>query len=290
MPINANLLTSPSTAVQFLNVDREAEAVVRSAREPSSPFPKDEDELSNYVRGLLLVIASYALHVVCFTDLSKKVWVMSRHAIADGEAISAQKVFKNHLLTRSINTHREDSEDYYLLPRLQTSFIPRERNSAHLNFFQSYGICRGMCYWFASLYLKTKGQCADPEEQVRAVGKQFERGASPQAAFLHSLKHNHVYDLLKLRVQEDESTIPYTGNTYDQICRKILVRVPGVYGIYTSTHMVLFIKIDDDRQYLFDPNVGCIKITGTDTLKTAMEPYLNHHDPSGEILIDRFRE
>lgn len=282
-------LTTPTTAIQFLDVERNAAEVVRTAREPSSPSPREEDALGNFVRGVLLGLASYLLQMVCLTDLSRKAWVTGRHAISDGYAASAHKVFQNRLLARSINAHREDSEGYYLQPRLHTAMTTHP-DPNYLNFFHSYGICRGMCYWFAALYLKTKGQFTNPEEHVRAVGKQFEKGASPQAAFLHSIDLPHAYDFLKLRVQEDNTVIPFQGNSHDQICRKLLVRVPGVYGVYVSNHMLLYIKVDDERQYLFDPIVGSIKIDSFETLKTALQPVLDKHNPAEEIVVDRFRD
>jgi hypothetical protein len=212
---------------------------------------------------------------------------MSRHAMADATAIKVQKVFQMHLLSRSINTHRKDTSDYYLQAPIRTPFVTHP-NPLSLNFFHQDGICRGMCHWFVFLYFKTQGHFADPEQHIRAVGQQFEQGAPCQAAFLHSLSLPPLYDLLGLNVQENNSKINVTGKTTEQILREFQCRVPGVYGIYTSSHQLIYIKIDDNHQYLFEPNTGCIKITSTQLFKNAIERYLESHNNAQEIFIDKY--
>lgn len=289
-------LLSQASAVRFLNADREADATVQSANAPlcvhlhgrfwSSSW-LDFDELYYLFRNFALTVTSYVLHVACLTDLSKKTWIMSRHAMADATAIRTEKIFQENLLTRSINAHREDSSDFYLQSPHKIAFVTHP-NPDQMNFFHQDGVCRGMCHWFISLYFKTQGRFATPEEHVRAVGRRFEHGASRQSAFLHSLTLPPIYDLLQLNVQHDNSKIKVAGKAAEEILREFQRRVPGVYGIYTSSHQVVYIKIDDNQQYLFDPNTGCIKITSTQLFKNAMKPYFESHDSSREILIDRY--
>jgi hypothetical protein len=207
--------------------------------------------------------------------------------MADATAIKAQKVFQTNLLSRSINTHRQNTSDYYLHSPLRTSFATHT-NSTSLDFFHQEGVCRGMCHWFIFLYFKTQGRFANPEQHIRAVGQQFEQGAARQPAFLQSLALAPLYDLLKLNVHQDNSKISTAGKTPEQILREFQCRAPGVYGIYTSSHQVVYIKIDDNQQYLFDPNVGCIKITSTQLFKNAMERYFESHNNARDILIDRY--
>jgi hypothetical protein len=211
---------------------------------------------------------------------------MSEHAMTDAAAIKAQKVFRENLLSRSTNSHRLDTSDYYLQSPLRIPFALI--NSSSLNFFHRDGICRGMCLWFIFLYFKTQGRFTDSMQHVRAVGQQFEQGAARQPAFLQSLALSPLYNLLKLNVQQDNSKISVAGKTQEQILCEIQRRPPGVYSIYTSSHQVVYIKIDDNEQYLFDPNIGCIRIGSTPLFKNAMERYLESHNNERDILIDRY--
>src|SRR6185369_16926526 len=136
------------------------------------------------------------------------------------------------------------------------------------------GICRGMNYWFIHLYFKTRHLFSDVEMQLAAVGKQFEQGASQQAVLLHSINLPSVYDLLKLNVRQDYSVISVEGRTQEQIINAMQMRPPGVYGIYTSSHHVVYIKVDESRHYIFDPNIGVVKVSTPALFKTAMENYL----------------
>jgi hypothetical protein len=291
------VLMTQATVECFLNGEQEAAEISRFTPPASTSMSShhgrlwdawiDTDELYSLFSSFFLTVASYLFHAVCLIDLSKRTWVMSRHAMADATAIKTQKIFQANLLCRSINTHRKDTADYFLESPIPTPFVAHP-NSTSLNFFHQDGICRGMCHWFIYLYFKTQGCFTDPEQHVRAVGQQFEQGASRQPAFLHSLTLPPLYDLLRLNVHQDNSKVRVTGTTPEQVLREFQCRAPGVYGIYTSSHQVVYIKIDDSRQYLFDPNIGCLKITSTQLFKNAMDRYFETHDNTRDILIDRY--
>jgi hypothetical protein len=291
------ILSTSASIAQFLNGDQETGEIFRFAApaSTSTSFYKEQDigtvinKLYYLFSNFALTVASYLLHAVRLTDLSKKTWVMSRHAMADASAIKTEKIFQEHLLSRSINTHRKDTSDYFLLPPMHTS-LDTHPNLNSLNFFHENGMCRGICHWFIYLYFKTQSHFTDSEQHLRAVGKQFEQGAPRQAAFLNSLALPSLYNLLRLEVRRDYSKIEVAGKIPEQIFREIQCRVPGVYGIYTSSHQVVYIKINDNLQYLFDPTKGCIKITSTQIFKNAMEPYFNTHDNTQEILIDNYTQ
>ena len=212
---------------------------------------------------------------------------MSRHAMANATTIKVHKIFQENLLSRSINTHREDTSDYYLQHPLRIPFITHPTPTS-LNFFHKEGLCRGMCHWFIFLYFKTQAHFTDPDQHVHAVGQQFEKGAARQPAFLHSLTLPSVYDLLRLDVHQDNSRMSVVGKTIEQILHEFQCRIPGVYGIYTSSHQVVYIKVDDAHQYLFDPKTGCIKISSLELFKNAMKHYLESHDNTKDLSIDKY--
>ena len=284
---NPQVLLTQASVAQFLNGEQEVNEILHSTPSLHHNHPSDTNELYYLFSNFVLTITSYFLHAICLTHLSKKTWVMSHHATADANAIKAQKVFRENLLSRSINHHRLDTSDYYLQSALRIPFDTHP-NSTSLNFFHEDGICRGMCYWFIFLYFKTQDRFTSPEQHIRAVGQQFVQGSARQPAFLHSLALPTLYNLLKLNVHQDNSKISVAGKTQEQILLEIQRRAPGVYGVYTSSHQVVYIKINDNEQYLFDPSTGCIKISSTQLFKNAMERYFESHNHAIDILIDKY--
>lgn len=289
-----DFLLIPASLDRFMFRNEEVAVILRDG--PTPPTAQghtwsnsyiDLNELYFYVSGFFLSLGSYLLHALCMTDLSKKMWVQSRHTINDATAIKADKIFQNNLLAKSVNTHRLDATNYFLLPPARTTLATHPAGGM-VNFFHTGGICRGMCHWFVHLYFKSRGHFSDINQHLRSVGQQFTQGAPNQAALLQSFDLPPVYDLLHLRVQADYSKISVKNKTVEQIIREIQVRPLGVYGIYTSSHQVIYIKIDESRQYLFDPNVGVIRLASPLVFWQAMQTYIETHDPLKEIIVDLY--
>lgn len=288
-------LQSQASLHQFLSGEREAAAILQAsfvnpeaeqARIWGSPF-SELNELYYIVSGLFLTIGSYFLHALCMTDLSKRVWVQSRHTTWGASVINAQRVFQSNLLAKSVNTHRLDAAHEYLHPPVNTLFSTYPSPGV-LSFFHDHGICRGACHWFIYLYLKTRGHFLSVDHHLQAVCKQFENGASQQAVLLHSLQLELVYGLLRLRVDENCCNLSAGRQTDGQMIAQLQACPPGVYGIYTSTHQVVYIKVNESQRFLFDPNIGLIRLASPPLFKKAMEGYFQNHDSSQEIAVDRY--
>lgn len=269
-------------------------AMLQTGSSPSAPIQGRSwgpslDGVYYWVSGYVLTLGSYFLHMLCLSSLSKTVWVYSRHALSHASTLKAETVFQKYLLAKSINTHRLDSSEHYLMPTRATT-LSTHATPGMLSLFHSWGICRGMGFWFVYLYFKTRASFTDTDLHMAALGKQFEQGAPAQAAFLHALDLYPAYDLLKLNARED-SKISTSGKTEEQIAASIQAKEPGIYGIYTSahnSHHVVYIKLDAERQYLFDSNVGVVKVSSPALMKAALESPLSHHDSSKEIVIDQY--
>ncbi len=193
-------------------------------------------ELYHLTNAFFLMMTSYLLHGLCMTDLSKRLWVLSRHEHSEGTVIKTQRVFQENFLVRSINTYRKDIADFYLQSPIHF-FLPGQTETCSADFFRSNGLCRGMCHWFVYLYFKTIGQFTTAEEHVRAVGAQFEQGASRQAAFLQGLNPlPALYELLRFHIQADYLNTTLQGKTHAELIRQIQSFEPGVYGIYVGNH------------------------------------------------------
>ncbi len=290
----SDFLQSQTSLNRFLSGDEQAAEILRATPSPAASTTQgrtwnnswiDFDELHSLASGYFLTIASYFLHAICMTGLSKKVWVQSRHALSDAEAIKTSQIFQEKLLAKSVNTHRVDTPDYFLRSPAKTT-LKTHPTQGTLNFFHQDGICRGMCHWFVHLYFKTRSRQPDADQHLKAIGQQFEHGASRQSAFLHALDFPAIYDLLPLSVRTDYSQIPTTGKTENLLIAELQLRPPGVYGIYTSTHQLVYIKINESQQYLFDSNTGVVKVDSSLLFKKAMERYFETHDQTQKIYVD----
>jgi hypothetical protein len=287
----AELLRSPAYLNQFLSGIEEASALLHSPAATTSNQAGNSDfhQISASVYGFFLTIGSYLLRALCMTDLSKRVWVQSRHVFSEEAAVKTDQVFKEHLLAKAVNTHRLDTADYFLTPASASTLHTHPSAPNTLHFFQQEGLCRGMCLWFVQLYFKTLGSLPDAESHLKALGKQFEQGAPRQAAFLHSLDFPSLDDLLSFPVKNNHIKITPAGKTEDRIIGILQALPPSVYGIYLASHEVVYIKLDESRHYLFDPQVGLIKVTSPSVFKQAMGSYLQSHDATQEVLVDVYK-
>jgi hypothetical protein len=234
---------------------------------------------------VILTVGSHLTHLFGMTDLSRRLWVFSRHAIYDATAIKTHRVFQENFLTKSANTHRLFDEPAYLQPATKT-YLPTYPEPGSVQWFHSQGVCRGMSLWFVYLYLKTKLKFRDVEQHLKAVGEQFKDGAPVQSALLQSLQTRPAHELLHLRAQE--SQIVTRGQTEDQILSQLQARPPGIYGVYTSCHQVVYIKADNSRQFLFEPNKGTLKLPSPLLFKQAMEGCLRSHNRALPLVVDRY--
>jgi hypothetical protein len=288
--LQTDFLRSQASINQFISGQAEVAAILRTpspATRTKEPTGSTLNKVRYFASGFFLTIASYLLHLLCMNKLSKRVWVESRHAIKNATTVKTDALFQQTFLAKSINTHRLDTADFFLLPPKKTTFATHP-TPGMLNLFHEDGVCRGMCHWFVYLYFKTRDRMPDTDQHLRAVGQQFAQGAPRQAAFLQSLDFPPIYDLLRLQVGTDDSKISTTNKTEDKIISEFQHRNPGVYGIYTSSHQVIYIKISELKQYLFDPNEGVMKIASPLLFKKAMARYFESHDNTKDIYVDLY--
>ena len=240
-------------------------------------------ELCHWASTLFLTAVSYLLQIVCLTSLSNRVWVLSRHELAEARFAKAAQVFQDNLITRSVNTYREVDADFYAEPPSPISFTPE----AHPIKFQPLGLCRGMCYWYMHLLFRTQLRFVDPVEHLRAVGDLFSQGAPVQAALLHALPtDDFLYEMAGLDMEEEHASIPTKDKTDESVIAELNRLEPGKYLIYTSNHVVVFIKMAG-QQFIFDPTVGTINVSSPLLFQNTMSCYFDIHDREHEILIDR---
>jgi hypothetical protein len=281
---NPDILQSRETLARFLSGSDAVQEIV-SAGPPARLNDRWDAcilEFAHIAAGTFLTAVSYLLHAICLSDLSKRAWVISRHELSNASIIRTQQVFQQNLLVRSVNTYRKDTADYYLQPSLKAALPTGE---AEVKAFNHLGLCRGMCFWFLQLYFKTQGRFANEEARITAVGRQFENGASRQAAFLHAVPVETLCDLLGTFNFREHAKISTQNRTYDQIIQEFQNCPQGIYGMYFSDHMMLYIR-GTAQDFLFNPSNGSLKIASQHLFKKALEDYFENHDHNREIILD----
>lgn len=173
------------------------------------------------------------------------------------------------LLSPSINFHALGSDSLFLSSSLSMDSIQDAKVRAltfhmlfrEVSFYHPKGACRGISFWFLYLYFQSQGAFSDPLAHAIAVAKQFEAGASEQAALLHSLCQTQK-DLLDLDVQFNVTQISLEDGAEDSAEQIIRALEPGAYSIEMENHHIVYIKITETLEMLFDPSIGLIKRNG----------------------------
>ncbi len=275
----------------FFAGDIEAAAIERAGHNPPSRLADRWDicglrEVKHQLYYLILGLTSYVLAAVCLSNLSKRLWVISRHELHKSTEIKTQRVFKDVMLSPSVNANRTDTSDVYLQRPCRYKLNTGE--TVKLQFFHRDGLCRGMSFWFIFLLLKTAPLFTDEDQHFRSVGAQFEKGAPKQAALLHALTgHCRVYDLLHLQAQEDYKKIDPQNKSNQQIIQEIQSLEPGLYSIFTSDHQMVYRKTAT-HHYLFDPTQGSFKVDSPAIFEKLMRKWLDDQNNYQEISIDKY--
>jgi hypothetical protein len=187
-----------------------------------------------------------------------------------GQSEKILKIFRNfkeRLIAPARNVHKWDTGDVYLQPAIPTPSIrdPNVRSRAFplydtpsVLFFQNEGICRGICHWFTHLYFATKAQFRDPAAHMIALTRQFEEGASRQAALTHSFYDTET-PLLHLNKQVSQFSFRKFARSHEVVHSL----APGAYNFGVPGHCVNYIKVSNDLGYLFDPNGGVLEFKGS---------------------------
>ena len=123
------------------------------------------------------------------------------------------------------------------------------------------GLCRGMCDWFNFLYENTKLSFVDRpiEDHLKAIASLFRDGA-PIEGFLCHL-HPGI-NKIKSSVYLVSHNIHVFARPLDvKKVKTYLKQLPlGFHHVSFNRHVINIIKASNDCTYIWDPNMGLIKI------------------------------
>lgn len=309
-----NALSSCKNFLEFLHTDQEIQYLAKQAKHLPSPpshcayhrwfivWLKVESaalycfyRVINYLNGYLIH------HFPSITILQVKI----KHRIFQNEKLNIQNIFKKTLLVHSINAHQPQHSDFYLHPPVNLRVRTFEKDQyktgslVRRNFFMPNGICDGMCIWFTYLYFKTLPFYPDSETQLQTIAKLFENGAPRQAELIQlisncSFGENKMCEsILGLEMQKNDSQLSLNKNLFSikamnenksshlfndlsiGVYSVLLVLDEDGYGFASNAHALRYFKINEKLGFIWDPNVGLIKLAGSHHQKELVEKLLN---------------
>jgi hypothetical protein len=156
-----------------------------------------------------------------------------------------------------------------------------------VQFLLAKGICGGIGNWFLCLYFKTLPHFKDkdPQAHLMAITKLFENGAPRQAEMLqlfNGASEDFCHSLLGFEVKEEkDKNLKFIKTPEDKEKSNQYIKdlTPGVYFIHFSqgcgsAHALYYFKINDNLGFLFDPNIGLIKLKENSQAEDLTEKFI----------------
>ena len=204
----------------------------------------------------------WSTHTVGLKSLSRRLHLIDLHLASIASKIDALNRWPRHLIQLATNHPHIDTQVLGILEQTLYSEIPSfevkkwfypplEPLEPIIGKHQT-GTCRGMCFWFVYLYLKTQAAFDDPGRHIEAVASAFIGGAPEQATLLQVI--SDVESFLGI---ESHFQIMSTSH-FKKRSIVFLKWQPGIYSIGVGKHRINYIKINKTCSYLFDPNIGVL--------------------------------
>jgi len=209
----------------------------------------------------ILIAAQEACKYFDLDKLALRIHVLHLHAKTSTIHLQALKTHRSSLICFSKNIPTPSSSDVYLHEPIERTKIKdpvlekyffSSKNDNQISFFHELGSCRGICYWFIYLYFKTKDTFSSPHLHIIRISQEFTDGAPAPAALLQSL--HPVENFLNIK----SKTLFYYLDNFIELKQNLLSCSEGIYTIGLGRHRINYIKISEEKAYIFDPNIGTI--------------------------------
>lgn len=288
-------LSSCENLVQYLDAEAEVQNLASKATQSSSSNSLIDNrwsvawlKIESKPLQCFLTIFNYTKSYLVgyFPNLTKKIQISINHRLHQHKNLYFQSLFKEQLLVRSLNVHQPSSSDFYLHSNITLRTRLFENNQfkssgiSEKKFFMSDGLCKGECVWFTYLYFKTLSYFSDPEFQLQTIARLFENGAPRQAELIQLFGWTDV-EIIEfilgtgLKINEQISSIDTDLLKVNDLSNKLakstnfLKDLPlGAFSIVLSInssqgHEIRYFKISENLGFIFDPNIGLIKLKET---------------------------
>lgn len=160
-----------------------------------------------------------------------------------------------------------------------------------ITFYNKDGICRGASQWFIHICLQSRGFFKDSEKWMKAVAEQFKSGIPEQGVLLQSLYNtsNILDHLVYFQKKSHKISHAELDNVHESTAEKINSLSPGIYETSLYRHTLVYIKLENGRDFTWDPNFGLLKHNATQLLDHIIRYYHEVDDPDSDIEFYRHR-
>ena len=158
-----------------------------------------------------------------------------------------------------------------------------------VSFNNSEGVCRGMSEWFVYLYFSTLKKFSDPTQHFTAVAKQFENGAPSEAVLIQNLCIKKG-KMIGLKIEYDAYKIcDDNSGLGKKITRRIINKIPpGVYTVRFPEHQCVYVKLNKNLSFYFDPNKDAEAYVDTPyQVAPFVDALFQSNDDGGKIFLNR---
>ncbi|MBY0528811.1 MAG: hypothetical protein K2P51_01325 [Rhabdochlamydiaceae bacterium] len=232
------------------------------------------------VHAICVKVLQYLAQSVGAENLAKRCKIHCFHLEKDQKNLQIFQKYGSKFLFPTLNTHRRDTEDLYLIPA-QPHLDQPNSPFISFHFYHPKGICRGIGDLFFFLYLKAQNQFKSSENLILAVAKVFERGAPREAALLQSMKIKDVNEALKIKPRF-VAAFEQPQKDLLQLSKYLFTLPQGEYAVtaFFAGHRLNFIRSINSRRYLIDPTYGVFSFSD----ETELATYLKEELPKPENL------
>lgn len=159
----------------------------------------------------------------------------------------------------------------------------------NIHLYSDIGMCRGASLWFIYLYLKTKHLFKDPSKHLIGISNQFVSGMPRQAAVLQALDDtDDLLQLTKIEMPEQKISIYELDKSSERANQKIQSLPEGIYKVGCYHHSLVFIKVSEKEQYVWNPSLGLLLMNGDEMLEMIRGHYYKPGDPRSLIYFHRY--
>jgi len=316
---NESVLTTYQNLKNFFNRSNSIQKVLNKKNKPYSGVPIPiEYNLEPLRRGGVCqaITAPFRLILCCFfrvaaagfkhlhcSQAAKNMKNWSVHLWIGFNAFSHETT-KISKIIPSVNEPNQNGKIVDEHPPIPESRVDAQVKEAsfclidhEIRFNHFQGICRGMSQWFLYLYLQTKDQFSSPRAHMAALGKQFKKGGGMDPTLLQSFHLGE--DLLNLKMGSRSKGAPCNAlikRTSDQWRSNASISIgqlntlpSGAYRVRLPCHSTVFIKINEEVGYFFDPNYGIIEIQGRELAEKLYDIVSNivRDLETGKVEINR---
>lgn len=158
-----------------------------------------------------------------------------------------------------------------------------------ISLYSPEGVCRGASLWFIYLFLKTKNFFPDPKKNLLAVSQQFITGMPKQATILQAFDRVEAFLKLRKYNQESQNISLYELDAHAESARTKMHSLPqGIFRVGCYRHSLVYIKLSEGEQYVWDPRCGLMPTSADQLLKMIKKYYYKPGDPSSHISFDLY--